>query len=658
MADRIVKLTLGHPPFTKEVEITIPDDEPTPWDLNSVLTVMGKRHQKVDAVQKVTGAAKYTHDVNLPGMLFGGFVRSAHARAEIEAVDASAALAHPEVKSGLSMAGREARYAGQPLYALAAESRQGLAEALALVKVTYKVLPHAARTDMALAEGAPQVRENRNSNLEMRSARNEEQTDKAIAEAAAVVEATCTTQVQNHCSLESHGTVAQFKDGKLTIWTSTQTTFGVRAQVAQHFGRRDTVDTSAITVISEFMGGGFGSKFSAGYWSIAAAELSVQTGRPVKIMLDRREEMTDTGNRPDSVQKMKLGISPDGRLAGYKIIKYGTPGVSDGAGISNPMIYQFGETCVQSGEVATNAGGQQAFRAPGHPQGSFGMELILDLAADAIGMDPLAFRLKNDNHPIRKLQFADGAKRIGWGDRKPTGSQTGRFRVGYGVGAARWGGMGGPRAEALCKIHSDGSVEIRNGAQDIGVGTRTLLAIIVAEELALTPDRITTAIGNTNDPIGPASGGSTTAASIAPAVRQAAFLAGRDLRVLVAEKLSCTADEVVFKEGFLVNSKSSDKRISFRDACRLIRQGEISAVGKRNRNYGGRGDSKTADGMWSGEVGVAQFAKVTVEAKPVLAPARQYPMPASAVPSASTGAVPRRSASSAAGIWNVAMVPA
>lgn len=611
MADRIVKLTLGYPPNTREVEISLPEDEPAPWDLNTPLTVMGKRHPKVDAAAKVTGLAKYTFDQSLPGMLYGGFARANAARAEVVSVDPSAALAHPEVKAGMPLAGREVRYAGQPLYALAATSRQALEEALALVKVELKVLPHAARTEMALAEDAPRVHQNRESNLVLGPARNEAAVEAALAASDATVEATCTTQVQNHCCLEPHGTVAMFEGNRLTVWTSTQATFGVRQQIAQHFRNRSEVDTSAITVVSEFMGGGFGSKFGAGYWSIAAAELALASGRPVKIMLDRRSEMTDTGNRPDSVQEMKLGVSSDGKLKAYRITKFGTPGIGSGAGVTNPMIYSFEATSARSGEVATNAGQQQAFRAPGHPQGSFGLEMILDMAADALGIDPVAFRMANDGHPMRQIQYPEGAKRIGWQERQPTGSQKGRFRTGFGVGAARWGGMGGPRAEALCRIFPDGAVEIRSGAQDIGVGTRTMLAIITAEELALPPSKVGTFIGNTNDPIGPGSGGSTTAASIAPAVRQAAFLAGRQLRELAAAHWSCKADDLLFRDGSLAHARDAGKKLSFADACRLIRQGPISAVGKRMSNYEGSG--ATRGGIWSTEVGGVQFVKLTVD---------------------------------------------
>ena len=616
MADRKVKMKLGYPPHIKEVEITLPDEEPKPWDLDSKLNVMGKRHQKVDAEMKVTGAAKYTHDINLPGMLFGGFVRSKHARARIVNVDGSRAEKHPDVKATMSMAGRASRYAGQPLFAIAAETRQALEEAIALVEVEYEVLPHAARKEQALADDAPQVHGNRDSNLVMSRASNVDGADKALGKAAKKVDITCTTQVQNHCCLEPHGTVAKFENSQFTIWTSTQATFGVRSAIARHFRNRDGVDTSAVTVIGEFMGGGFGSKFSAGYWSIAAAEMALISKRPVKMMLNRREELTDTGNRPDSVQEMTMGLAADGKIAGYKIKKWGTPGVGRRAGITNPMIYDIDRrtTSQQSGEVATNAGQQAAFRAPGHPQGSFGLEMVMETAADAAGIDPLTFRTNHDSHPMRLIQYAEGAKRIGWNKRQSTGSQKGRFRIGYGVAAGRWGGMGGPNAEALCRVHADGSVEIRNGAQDIGVGTRTVMAIVCAEELGLTPSDIRTFIGNTNDPIGPGSGGSQMTASLAPAVRQAAFLVGGKLRELVAAELGCEHDELLFKGGRIQHVNNQGEGIAFKDACRLIREGQLSAIGKRPRTYGGRRSPNTEGGIWQREVGGVQFAKVTVDA--------------------------------------------
>ena len=433
MKDKTHKLTFGFRDDKKNVELTLPDEEPRPWDMTSKLDVMGKRHQKVDAVMKVTGKARYTHDMNLPGMLFGGFVRCPHAKAKIKSLNLDAVRAHKQVKAVLEMP-QEIRYAGAPVAAVAAETRQGLAEAIALANVEYEILPHAARLHQAMAEDAPQVHGNRPNVRRGRARRGEEAANALLSGGKLkIVEVIARTQVQTHSCLETHGSLAHWEDDALKIWTSTQATFGVRNQLSRALG----IDQSKITVFSEFMGGGFGSKFMAGYWSVAAAKLAKDAKRPVKLMLDRREEQTDTGNRPDSIQDMKMGVDDNGKIAAYSVENLGTPGISRRAGVTNPMIYDFPSeaTAARSGEVATNAGGQQAFRAPGHPQGSFGVETVIDLAAEKAGIDPLKFRMDNDSHPVRRVQYVDGAKRIGWENRKKNGSQSGRFRVGYGGGA-------------------------------------------------------------------------------------------------------------------------------------------------------------------------------------------------------------------------------
>lgn len=603
--DRDVKIVVGFKDQRSEINLKLPDDEPTPWDLDTKLTVAGKAHPRVEAVAKVTGRAKYTHDMNLPGMLFGGFHRSPHARADIKDIETAEAWKVPGVIVVLSdipsLNSKRVRYAGQPLVAIAAETRQALEEAIAKVKVVYDVQPHAARLDQAMAEGAPQVHGNRPNVGELKPNPNAGKVTEALATSAKVVEAVCTTQVQNHCPLESHGAVAKWDGDHLTVWCSTQATFGVRGQIAEMLG----IKASDITVITEFMGGGFGSKFGAGYHGAAAARLAKVTGRPVKVMLDRREEMTDAGNRPDSIQTMTLGVDSDGKLAAYRVEVLGTPGIGRGAGARNPMIYEFPRELVDArqAEVATNAGEQQAFRAPGHPQGSFALETIMDLAAAAAGLDPLEFRKRNDKSPVRLAQYDEGARRIGWKDRKPDGAATGRFRRGLGVGASIWYQLGGPRAEVECRIQRDGSVEVRNGAQDIGTGIRTMMAIVAAEELGLPVDRVAAFIGNTNDPIGPGSGGSTTAPSLAPAVRQAAFLAGQELRGLAAAKLACKPEELVFRDGRVVHLTDAAKALPFADACRLIQSDQISATGKRKRNF----DS------YQGTVAGCQFADIEVD---------------------------------------------
>ncbi len=598
--DRKVKLVLGFAADRQEVELTIPDEEPTPWDLESKFSVVGGKHARVDALAKVTGRAKYTHDINLPGMLFGGFARCPHAAAEITSVDAAEALLVPGVKAAIPMTQDRVRYAGQPVCALAATTRQALAAGIAKVQAVYKVLPHAARIDQAMADAAPLVHRNQQSNLSgSGQPRNAETVAAELEKSAKVVRATARTQVQTHASMETHSSVAKWDGDKLTLWTSTQATFGVRSQVADAL----RIPEANITVICDFMGGGFGSKFGAGYFTAIAARLAQECGAPVKIALDRREEHTDTGNRPDSIQEMALGVSTDGKLGAYSVKIHGTPGIGRGAGARNPMIYDFPREmrAVAQVEVATNAGPQAAMRAPGHPQGSFALETIMDLAAEAIGMDPLEFRRINDSNPVRLQQYSDGAKRIGWEQRRKNGSATGRFRRGMGVGSSTWGGLGGPQAEVDCKIFRDGSVQVRNGAQDIGTGAKTVMAVVVAEELGLPLTKVSAFMGNTSDPIGPASGGSTTAPSIAPAARQAAYLAGRELKALVAKHLGVNADKLLMKAGRI--STAEGKGLAFEEACRLIQSGEISARGKRRSNFRTYRD---------GVAGV-QFAEVEVD---------------------------------------------
>jgi xanthine dehydrogenase YagR molybdenum-binding subunit len=212
--------------------------------------------------------------------------------------------------------------------------------------------------------------------------------------------------------LEPHGVTARFEaPDRATVWASTQATFGARGEVARVL----EVPEANVTVIAHFMGGGFGSKFSLGVAGAAACTLSKELGRPVKLMLERRAEHAQGGNRPSSVQEMTLGVKKDGTLAAYKVAKSGTGGIGGGAGAANPMIYDFGAVAEADFEVATNAGAAAAMRAPRHPQGSFALETILNMAAEAVGMDPLELRRKNDKHPIRARQYVEGAKRFGWG---------------------------------------------------------------------------------------------------------------------------------------------------------------------------------------------------------------------------------------------------
>ena len=246
-------------------------------------------------------------------------------------------------------------------------------------------------------------------------------------------------------------------------------------------------------------------------------------------MLTRFDNALAVGNRPSSFQKIKLGALADGTLHAFEMENYGTAGIgagadsgggSGGADIPAPYIYKVPNTRVKQASVAVNAGSSRAFRAPGNPPASYGMESAMDDLAVKLGMDPLELRLKNDPNEIRQREYKIGAEKFGWKQKyqKP-GSSPGIVKTGIGCAGANWP-HGGPsrRTQGEAQINPDGSVEFRLGVQDIGTGTKTVIAVVAAEMLGLKPEQITVKVGDTNFPPGPGSGGSTTCASVSPTV--------------------------------------------------------------------------------------------------------------------------------------------
>jgi xanthine dehydrogenase YagR molybdenum-binding subunit len=209
------------------------------------------------------------------------------------------------------------------------------------------------------------------------------------------------TQIQTHSALETHGFVADWKPDELTVYASTQGTASVREELAAVF----KLPKSQVRVITEFMGGGFGAKFGAGNEGVVAATLSRKAGVPVRLMLDRRQEHI-VSNRPDSHQKLRIGAKRDGTLTAIELISYGSAGVGTGAGTAGPAtnLYKCANIHTEENDVFINAGPGAAFRAPGHPQGSFAFEQAIDELAVKLEMDPLELREKIDESPARKVE--------------------------------------------------------------------------------------------------------------------------------------------------------------------------------------------------------------------------------------------------------------
>ena len=483
---------------------------------------------RVDAVAKVTGKARYSSDIQADGWLYGMILRSKWPAAKILEINLDKARQIPGIKAAIKARDGEfnVRFYGEELAAVAGKTKQVCLDALRAIEV--KAEPRnkfAVNENEARKDGAPQVWEGR-PNAAPGRPREHGNVDQAFGECAAVIEGFYTTPVQIHHPMETHGTTASWTDDGLTSWASTQGISSVRDGLAGAL----QLDQSKVRVITEFMGGGFGSKFGAGVEGVLAARLSSEAKAPVRLMLTRFDNALAVGNRPSSFQKIKMGALADGTLHAFEAENYGTAGIGaggdaggggGGADLTMPYLYnKIPNVRVKQSHVAVNAGSARAFRAPGNPPASYGMESAMDDLAVKLGMDPLEFRLKNDPNEIRQREYAVGAEKFGWKEKyqKP-GSSPGVVKTGIGCAGAAWP-AGGPsrQTQGEAQINPDGSVEFRLGVQDIGTGTKTVIAVVAAEMLGLKPEQITVKVGDTGFPPGPGSGGSTTCASVSPTV--------------------------------------------------------------------------------------------------------------------------------------------
>jgi xanthine dehydrogenase YagR molybdenum-binding subunit len=631
----------------------LPEGEPAPWPHNAKLGVVGKPTPRLDGVAKVTGAATFTADVRLPGMLHARVMRSPHPHARIRSIDTSLAERHPGVRAvhvlehlrGVPSMGESGhprlRYAGQPIAAVAAVREIDAEEALKLVRVDYEVLPFVADLDAARRPDAPLVfsapvdqqgsaggggaarglPQNGNVRGPQKSGPDgppSGDVDKGFAEADVIVEATYRTQVQTHSALETHGVVVDYKPDQLTVYASTQGTSTVRDELAEVFG----IDKAKIRVVAEFIGGGFGAKFGIGNFGVLATHLSKKAGAPVRLMLDRREEHLSVGNRPNSEQRLRIGAKNDGTLTAIHLVSYGTAGAGTGAGSGGPAknMYPCPNILAEEYDVFTHLGPAAAFRAPGHPQGCFALEQTMDALAEKIGMDPLALRDHVDVDPSpegklydsasRRLERKIGAARIGWDKRHGPGADAGPIKRGVGMAQSIWYRIVDLDASVEVRILRDGSVVLLSAVQDIGTGTRTALAQVVAEELGLRAHDVTVRIGDTAYPIGPASGGSKTIDSITPAARNAAHQARR---AFVAEMAAAhgVAGAAIRLEGGQVHL--GDKTLPFRSAAAKLRKEQVAALASRSDDYGGFSSGGGRRGIGHGGMGGVQFASVRVD---------------------------------------------
>ncbi len=591
------------------------------WPENPRL--IGTRIPRLDGLAKASGRAKYPTDIRPQGTLFGVMLYSPHAHAKVKSIDTSAAEKMPGVKAVIAIAkpGATLRYHGDDIAAVAAETEEQARDAVRAIKVEYEVLPHVATEALSMAPGAPVVFAP--ANVQKGRSQSKGKADEAMTGAEVTIEGTYSVPLITHVCLEPHGLTAKWEAGdtpanertaksesgdapandKLVAWASTQSVMAVAADLAGSM----KIAPANVTVYTDYMGGGFGSKFGADIWGRTAAQLSKQAGgRPVKMFLDRVQEHLAAGNRPSGSATIKLGANRDGKLVALIADAHGTGGVGGGADVILPYVYSVPNTQVTQSTVRTNFGSSRAMRAPRHPQSCALTEAAMDDLADKLGMDPVEFRLKNlapaDFHtPIYEAELKIGAELIGWREkRKPRGQNgAGPIKRGLGVALHQWGGGGAQDKKVSCTINPDGSVELKSATQDIGTGARTVLAIIAAEVLGLQPTDIISNIGNSTFPPGQSSGGSTTTPSMSPPALDAVTKARDAFFQKISPAVKAPPADLSLKGGQLW--VAGEPVMSWKDACRKLGMTTISEIGSFQ------------EGLTSTGVGGCQFAEVAVD---------------------------------------------
>jgi CO/xanthine dehydrogenase Mo-binding subunit len=556
---------------------------------------VGRPATRLTAHARLTGEARFTSDIALPGMLEALVLRSPHPNAELASIDLEAARAVPGVRSvigpddspsfdGDAILTRAPGYAGAAVAAVAADSVAAAEAGLAALDPQYRELGFMVEMDEALQA-------QRFNDDPSETTRGD--ADSALAAAAITVEAEYLAPAQLHNSMEPHCAVAEWRGGQLTVWSSTQGIYQGRDQLASSFG----LDREKVRVLCEYMGGGFGSKFGTGPEGVLAAELARLSGRAVRLVYSRKEENTTAGFRTPAQMSFTLGADSSGKLTAIEasaVIGMGADGWTFPVLEPAKSVYACDNLHLMVLPVNQNLGPSAAFRAPGVMEGTWGFEQALDELAEKAGVDPLELRRINhaDVDPTsgqpytskRLLECYDRAAELaGWEGRDGLRGD-GRIRRGMGCASQYWWGGGGPPAYAEVRVGRDARPVLTVGLQDLGTGTVTASAIVAAERLGVDPAQVTVHWGDTSQiGHGPFSGGSMTLGSIAPAVRSAAHKVRTQLLDLAADLFEIAASDLTIEEGE-IRSADGTLRRPLTDVTSKLGSAWVTGSGSRGPN--------------------------------------------------------------------------
>ncbi|PYQ64260.1 MAG: xanthine dehydrogenase family protein molybdopterin-binding subunit [Acidobacteria bacterium] len=574
------------------------DAKAATWPKAEDRRLLGQRISRLDGPAKASGRAKYTYDIKPPGMLWGKMLRCPHAHARLTALDVAPAQGMPGVKAVMAVQkpGAEIQWSFDEIAAVAATSEALAEAALKAIKVEYEVLPHFVTEEKLAA--APQVN----------PGKEETEGDAAGALAAAEVKikgSYFAAPVAHNC-MEAHGQICHWTEpDHLTAWCSTQAVSGAASQFAEGLG----IPAANVRVIADYVGGGFGSKFNVDRWGIVCAQLAKLANAPVKIMLDRHSELAVAGDRPSAFAEIEVGAKKDGTLTAWTSKSWGSGGPGGAGNPPLPYVFQIPNRKHQHSAVPTHRASSRAWRAPNHPQAAFLTMSALDDLAAALGMNPYDVVAQNLSITGRlekiyreELEIAD--QLMGFRQRwHPRGDATkGPIKRGLGMSLHTWGGRG-HRSNCEVTIHPDATAEAKISSQDIGTGTRTVIAVVLADSLGLPLDAVQVRIGDSRYPASSASGGSTTVGGVSSATRRAALAALDQVFAKAAPELKAQPEELEAAEGKIRVKAAPDRSLTWKQAMALFGRSPVTATGA-NPGAGNLTDSG---------VGGVQMADVTVD---------------------------------------------
>jgi xanthine dehydrogenase YagR molybdenum-binding subunit len=563
----------------------------TPAATNPIdrLAFIGQPLDRIDGKLKTTGFAPYAYERHevAPEQAYGHVLGAGIAKGRVVAMDAAAARAAPGVLAVITtldlprlpkgkkntaylFGGAEVQHYHQAIAVVVAERFEQARDAAEMIRVEYA--REEGRFDLA-AEGPK---------AELASADSEGEGDPqeerlgdfeaAFAAAPVQLDATYTTPDESHAMMEPHASIAAWEGGKLTLWTSTQMVEWQKQDIAT------TLDIAPedVRVESPYIGGGFGGKLFLRVDAVLAALGARAAGRPVKLALPRPLIANNTTHRPATIQRIRLGAGPDGRLTAiaHESLSGDLPdGQPETAVAQTRLLYAGANRLVSLRLAELDLPEGNSMRAPGEAPGMMALEVAMDEMAERLGMDPVEFRIVNDtqtdpedpSRPFSQRQLVPclrlGAERFGWDRRSATPGQRreGRWLIGLGMAVGFRNNISMPSA-ARVRLDDRGRVTVETDMTDIGTGSYTIIAQTAAEMLGVPMDQVTVRLGDSSFPASAGSGGQWGGNSATAGV----YAACVKLREAVAQRLGFNSDEAEFVEGEV---RAGRRSAALRDAA-------------------------------------------------------------------------------------------